>query len=52
MYAYVSLSLQEAAQEDYLAHFRYFMVVSSTHRGPFLPLYLQPAMHWTQPFVR
>jgi hypothetical protein len=32
--------------------YSHFILLSSVVRGPFLPTYLQGAMHWTQPLLR
>jgi len=32
--------------------YKYFIMLSSAVRGPFLPTYLEGRMHWTQPLIR
>lgn len=32
--------------------YKYFMLLTSAVRGPFMPAYLRDSMHWTQPFIR
>jgi hypothetical protein len=32
--------------------FKYFVLLSSVVRGPFMPTYLDGTMHWTQPLIR
>jgi hypothetical protein len=32
--------------------YKYFVLLSSAVRGPFLPSYLEGIMHWTQPLIR
>ena len=33
------------------ARYDYFVFVSSSMRGPFMPPYLRPHLHWTEPFL-
>jgi hypothetical protein len=45
------LSLLRPLQVNY-NRYKYFMLINSSVKGPFMPAYAEGLIHWTDPFLR